>query len=280
MAIVEEQQEEQSLQDTKIPSMSPQHDTNAPTKTITVKDVPNSSTQNINPLTIEDLKKILDQSTLQATLCENLVLVSIDELQKVVANITRDKLNTKEPHSTIPLATSDQPLIKTLVDTSKKVDTTIRIGIVEQMQIEEKKTIEEQIGQIDASIPEAHEQGVTQIIVINKRIYKESKDTPKEMEQESIQALVTLPTSGTPIKIIQKPSTEAIPLQILALGSSSSKVVKVIHYRDVTLHEEIVIAKYDYATITLEQIGIMQQTLEKKKNQEILRKEHRQMQAL
>lgn len=58
-----------------------------------MKDVPNNFDQNINPLTIEDLKKILDQSTLQAKLWDNLVLVNVDELQKVVADTSRDKVN-------------------------------------------------------------------------------------------------------------------------------------------------------------------------------------------
>ena len=94
MATTKEKQEEKSVQDTQMPSMSPPHDTSIPTNIIIVKDVPNSSSQDINPLTTRDLKKILDQSTLQAIFCENPILVSVDELQKVVANITRDKINT------------------------------------------------------------------------------------------------------------------------------------------------------------------------------------------
>ena len=49
---------------------------------------------------------------------------------------------------------------------------------------------------------------------------------------------------------------------------SSSKVEKIIHYANITLYEEIVIPKYDYDTMTLEQIGILQQALERKKHQE------------
>ena len=107
MAIAEEQQEEQSVQDTQLLSVSPPHYTSIPTENVTIKDVPDVSTQNINPLTAEDLKKILDQSTLQARLCENPVLVSVNELQKAVVEITRDKVNTQEPPSTTPLATTD-----------------------------------------------------------------------------------------------------------------------------------------------------------------------------
>ena len=118
---------------------------------------------------------------------------------------------------------------------------------------------------MDASIPEAHEQGVTQIIVINKRRYKERKDTSKEKEQEAIEALVTLPTSTTPKKILQKLITEVVPLQILAPGSSFSKVAKVIHYGDVTIDKEIVIPKYDYATITLEKQALCSKPQKRRK---------------
>ena len=40
-------------------------------------------------MTVEDLKKNLDKSTLQAKLCENPILVSVEELQKVVIDVTR-----------------------------------------------------------------------------------------------------------------------------------------------------------------------------------------------
>ena len=51
MDIAKEQHEEQSVQDTQMPSMSPPHDTSMPAETITVKDVPDISAQKINPLT-------------------------------------------------------------------------------------------------------------------------------------------------------------------------------------------------------------------------------------
>ena len=63
-------------------------------------------------------------------------------------------------------------------------------------------------------------------------------------------------------------------------GLGLSKVAKVIHYGDAFLDEEIVIPQFDYAMITIEDIGIMQEALEKKKRQEILRKEYKQRQAL
>ena len=85
------------MPDTQFPPLSPPHDTFTPTDTITIKDVPDNFGQNTNPLTTEDLKKILDQTTLRAQLYNNPILVSVEELQKVVANLTRDKVNPKEP---------------------------------------------------------------------------------------------------------------------------------------------------------------------------------------
>ena len=45
---------------------SPPHSTATPAEVIKIKDVVDTSSQNINPLTTEDLTKILDQTTLQA----------------------------------------------------------------------------------------------------------------------------------------------------------------------------------------------------------------------
>lgn len=93
MAITEQEKpQHQSVQDTQLPPSSPPHVTITPIDTITVKDFPNTSARNINPLTVEDLKKILDQSTQQAKLCTNPISVSVDELRKVVVNTIRDKV--------------------------------------------------------------------------------------------------------------------------------------------------------------------------------------------
>ena len=107
-----EQQEEQSVQDTQLSDVKPQNVTSVNTKTIIVKDVSDHISQNINPLTKEDLKKILDQSTLQAKLCDNLVLVSVDELQKIVTDSTMKEVNTQRPPTITPQVTNVQPLDK------------------------------------------------------------------------------------------------------------------------------------------------------------------------
>ena len=100
MTIIEQQQDEQSVQDTQMSSVSPPYDTSV-TETITIKDVSNASTQNINPLIANDLKNILDQSTLQPKLCDNPILVNVEELQKAITEVTRDKVNPQEPPTSI-----------------------------------------------------------------------------------------------------------------------------------------------------------------------------------
>ena len=89
---------------------------------------------------------MLDQSTLQEQLCNNPVLVSVDELQKVVADITKDKVNTQEPPFVIPTATSGQPIVQTSIDTSTKVDTIVKIMMIEHktQTVEEREPTKEQ----------------------------------------------------------------------------------------------------------------------------------------
>ena len=89
----QQKQNEQSVQDTQLPPPSPPHVISTLADAIIVKDVTEKSCPNINPLIVEDLTKILDQSTQQERLCNNPVLVSVDELQNVVAESIRDKVN-------------------------------------------------------------------------------------------------------------------------------------------------------------------------------------------
>ena len=161
MATIEELQEENGVQDTQMPSMSPPHDTNEPTKIIIVKDVFYSSAQNIDPLTREHQNQILDQSIVDARSGKNIILVSIDELHKVVADITRDKVNTQEQPFSIASTSSGQPLIQILLDSSKKVNRTIKVDLVKQRYttIEEKEKTKDQ--------PNAQTQGPSQITVID-----------------------------------------------------------------------------------------------------------------
>ena len=90
-------QHDQSVQDTQLPFPSPPHSTITAAKIIKIKDVVDTSYQNIKPLTIEDLTKILDQSTQAARLCTSPILVSVDELQKSVDKSINVKVKTQEP---------------------------------------------------------------------------------------------------------------------------------------------------------------------------------------
>ena len=92
--------------------------------------------------------------------------------------------------------------------------------------------------------------------------------------------LVNLPSAGTPIKSPQEPSTVAVPLQISTAGSSHSKVAKVLHYGDPFLDETIIIPHFESATMTLDDLNKLQATIDRKRQQEILRREHRQKHAL
>ena len=80
-----------------------------------------------------------------------------------------------------------------------------------------------------------------------------------------MQALVNLPSADTPTKSLQESSTIVVPLQMSTLGLSTSKVAKVTHYGNTFLDEEIVIPHFDFVTMTLEDINLMQATLERKK---------------
>ena len=61
---------------------------------------------------------------------------------------------------------------------------------------------------------------------------------------------------------------------------SSTKVARVLHYGDPALDEEIVIPRYDYKIMNIDQINEVKETLEKNKKQEILRNEYKQRKAL
>ena len=88
------------MQDTQLPPPSPPHSTITLAETIKIKDVVDTSCQNINPLTIEDLTKILDQSTQATRLCTSPILVYVDELQKSIDKLREVKVPPQEPPKT------------------------------------------------------------------------------------------------------------------------------------------------------------------------------------
>ena len=69
-------------------------------------------------------------------------------------------------------------------------------------------------------------------------------------------------------------------LQISTPGSSQSKVAKVLHYGDPFLDETIIIPHFEFATMTLDDLNKLQAAIDRKRQQEILRREHRQKHAL
>ena len=78
-----EQKLEQSVHDIQMSSASPQQVISENTKSFTIKDVSNTTDPNINPLLEEYLKRILIPSIVQAKLCDNPILVSVNEIQKL-----------------------------------------------------------------------------------------------------------------------------------------------------------------------------------------------------
>ena len=80
------------MQDTQLPPHSPPHSTITPAETIKIKDIVDTCSQSIKPLTTEDISKILDQSTQAVRLCTSPILVSVDELQKLVEKLKEVKV--------------------------------------------------------------------------------------------------------------------------------------------------------------------------------------------
>lgn len=170
------------------------------------------------------------------------------------------------------------PVSETAQET--KID---KVEIVGQDKVETPVNdgTQSQTGQVDVPTPLAKDQGATEISEEDKDKSEETSLTPKPKELEAIQALVTLPELGTPSsQTLHKLSTNATPLQFLVSSPISSKEQEVITYGDVSLDEEIVLPKFDYATIIIQKVGVLQEALAKKKHQELLRRGHRQKKAL
>ena len=98
-------------------------------------------------------------------------MVSIHELLKAVADLTREKVNTKEPPSIISIATSGQPTMKKSIETSVKVDSIVKVMMIEHntQTVMEREPTKEKIRQMDTFVPTTQTQGTPpQIIVIEK----------------------------------------------------------------------------------------------------------------
>ena len=86
--------------------------------------------------------------------------MSVEELQKAVAKITKEKVNTQEPPSQTPTTTSEQPQEQQAQDASTKVDSTVIVSSTTKDQDKEK------IGQKDTSTPTTLSQGAPPLITI------------------------------------------------------------------------------------------------------------------
>ena len=77
--------------------------------------------------------------------------------------------------------------------------------------------------------------------MIDQGKLEEEKEETRDEEQATIQTLVELPKTGTPTQTFQKLSIDMIIMQVQTPGSSSKKVARILHYRDLELDEEIII---------------------------------------
>ena len=104
----------------------------------------------------------------------------MDELQKLVTNVAREKVNPQGPPSIIPPVINVQSLVKILEDTSNKVDTISKIDTVEKSIVETHvATVEQQeTGQIDLFSPTTQGQGASQVIMAKQGKLEESEMTP------------------------------------------------------------------------------------------------------
>ena len=87
-------------------------------------------------------------------------------------------------------------------------------------------------------------------------------------EQVEIQTLVTLPFTTPPPsrQTLQRLSTQDTPLHISRPSLRTPQSVEATSFKDVSLDEVIVLPMFDLITITLEEMNILQEALQKKKS--------------
>lgn len=103
--VEEEKNQEQNIPNVHMLSVSPPHvdKVDQQVEIVKTKDVSENSTQNINPLIEEDMKQIFIDTTTKEKLCSHLVLVSVDEIEKVeFASVGKktQELSISPPQST------------------------------------------------------------------------------------------------------------------------------------------------------------------------------------
>ena len=135
---------------------------------------------NINPLTAEDLTKILDQATKHAQLCENPILVSVEELQKSVDKVKEGEVQPQEPPQVIQttgLSFIPPPLpLRLTMEAHQEPSGTV--GEVTDISV-----------QIVSTPPTTTTQ-------------EKDKEETQDKKESAIQTLVELPKIGTPTKTV------------------------------------------------------------------------------
>lgn len=229
-------------------------------------------------------------------------MMSVDEIEKVDKASVGEKVQTQETSTTPPQFTMIPTTLLIVVYQRKETTTSTISTLVQNTPVSRHEKVKEnkgetfreqkvdivenegtqaQTGQDDTPTPIAQVQGATKKVEPVKDRIEEIDLTKKLEEQLAIQTLVTLPGTATPpIQALHRPSIEAIPLQSSRPSPRTSKVDEVTSFVDVNLDEVIQLPKFDFATITIEQMRILQDPLAKKKKHELLRQEHRQKQAL
>ena len=71
-----------------------------------------------------------------------------------------------------------------------------------------------------------------------------------------------------------------LALQVRTLGSSSTRVARTIHYGILELDKEIKIPYYESNTLTKEKMNEIQSALDKRRRQEVMRKEYKYRQEM
>ena len=132
-----------------------------------------------------DLSNILDQSTQLAQLCSSPILVSVDELKKLVDKIKEVKVSSQDPPKTIQttrlllLPPPSPPKLVTQALQEPSVASGVDTGISVQTMSTPPTTEREQDKQ------------------------EEEKEETHDKEESTIQTLVEFPKIGTPTKPLQ-----------------------------------------------------------------------------
>ena len=124
------------------------------------------------------------------------MLVNVDELQKVVADPKRVKVQPQEPPSILK---ATRPPLLLLLPPPPPSATSDTIQMLSAKKGEDAR----KIGQIYTFDPIVQVTGTPPIILIDQgKSNKEKEDTKKDEEKAAIQTLIELPKIGTPTQTL------------------------------------------------------------------------------